>query len=109
VAAAVAPIAATAAIEVGPLACRVVEDAVPELAKACKNPLMAAVLGTAICGNMSGAVKGSARTYARDRERVQEIRNSTSRIPRRIMEFNFVGVSGVVCRHRDVSIFNGNL
>jgi RHS repeat-associated protein len=83
VTAVVGPVAAAAVIEGAGPVCRAVEEAAPKVAQACKNPLMAAILGATICGNMAGTVKGSARSYARDRERIQEIQDAASRTLRR--------------------------
>lgn len=49
----------------------------------CNNAAMAAILGASICGNMSGTVKGSARSYPRDRERIEDVGNAATRAPRR--------------------------
>jgi len=49
----------------------------------CSNAAMATVLGASICGNMSGTTKGSGRSFPRDRERIEEVRNAATRVPTR--------------------------
>jgi hypothetical protein len=81
---ALGPLTLTTAVEVGAVACRAAPEVIPKVAEACKNPAMAVLLGASICGNMSGTVKaGSARDFARTRERIQEIRDASERKLRR--------------------------
>jgi RHS repeat-associated protein len=80
--AAAGPIVIATAVEVGAVACRVVPEIAPKVAEACKNPLVAFMLGATICGNVSGTVKDSAREYSRVRERLQEIRDASERVSR---------------------------
>lgn len=78
-----APVVAAVGVVGGAAVCRVIPEMLPKVAEACKNPLLALTLGAAICGNVSGTVKDSARNFIRDRETIEEIGNATSRTLRR--------------------------
>ena len=54
--------------------------------EACKNAVFAAALGASICASHAetpGKPPGSARSWPRDRERIEEIKDATQRQPRR--------------------------
>lgn len=58
------------------LICTVGPKLAKQLKKPCKNAIMAAALGASVCGNHAetlGKAPGSARSYARDRERIEEV------------------------------------
>ena len=76
---AAAGVAGLAGVRAGWMCYRVVE----KNKDICNNAVLAAILGASICGNMSGTVKGSARSYPRDRERIEDVGNATRQSPRR--------------------------
>lgn len=76
------PYAGALATESSIAACRAVPEVAPKVAEACKNPLLAFLLGSAICGKMTGTVKDLPGEYARTRERLQEIRDASERVSR---------------------------
>ena len=52
--------------------------------KACKNSILAAALGTAICTQgAEGKPPGSARSYPQRREEIENVRQATTTVPRR--------------------------
>jgi hypothetical protein len=82
---ALSPYAASLALHAGPAvvaACRVAPEILPKALEGCRNPLLAATLGAAICGSTAGTIRGSAREYERTRERLQEIREASERVGR---------------------------
>jgi len=81
--AALGPMSLATAAETGILICRAVPTAAPKVVQACKTPIMAFALGAWICRNVSGTVKQAPRKFIRDRERIEEIRESAGRQLRR--------------------------
>ena len=69
--------------EVAVAVCRAAPEILPKVAEACKNPLLALTLGAAICGSTTGITQGSARSFPRDRERIEEIITASGRALRR--------------------------
>ena len=62
--------------------CRAIPELVPNTAQLCQKPVFAVILGASVCMYSNGAV-GSSRNFVRQRESLQEVRESIGRTLRR--------------------------